>query len=778
VYLPERDARFVRIRCQKGGGGSYAIAAMAVKGPEFSGHPNDFFSSIARDARRGCFPRYFLGEQSFWTVVGTSGDDREALINEQGAIEVDRLGFSMEPFLYLDDSLITWADVQPEQSLENDYLPIPSVTWKRGGLEMTVRTFSAGAPGNSLLIASYRIFNRGGASPRGTLFIALRPFQVNPPWQWLNQVGGATRIDSIRNDRGRLLVNDKTVIPLVLPTAFGAVGFDQGDITDYLRRGVLPATEEARDARGFASGALRYDFNVTSGHEVEFHVVVPFHRWTGSPTPNMRDGADAYVRLAHDATRQFWESKLDRVHISLPPFAKPIINTIKSNLAYIFINRDGPGIQPGSRSYERSWIRDGSLTSTALLELGITDEVREFIDWYGRHQFPSGKIPCVVDTRGGDPTNEHDSHGQYIYSVMSCFAFTHDTTWLRSQFGRVVRTVRYIRSLRAERKTDRYLTGTPVERACFGLVPESISHEGYWAKPMHSYWDDFFVLRGLKDAAAMAHILGERELEKEFSAERDDFVHDLYASMRLAMANTGIDYIPGCVELGDFDATSTTVGVSPGNELGRIPEPQLHNTFDRYYEFFRKRRAGIIDWKDYTPYENRIIGTFVYLDQKERAHDLVDFFMRDRRPPAWNHWAEVVHRDRSAPRYIGDMPHTWCGSDFIRSIRAMFVYEREQDTALVVGAGIRDSWLDDPAGVDVGGLPTYYGTLAYSMRKSEHTVVVEMSGDIRVPRNRIILKSPLSASIRTVRINGKKSTAVHGRDIEIRKLPARIEITY
>ena len=41
-----------------------------------------------------------------------------------------------------------------------------------------------------------------------------------------------------------------------------------------------------------------------------------------------------------------------------------------------------------------------------------------------------------------------------------------------------------------------------------GLVTESISHEGYSAKPVHSYWDDFWALRGLDDAG--------RETTKQF----------------------------------------------------------------------------------------------------------------------------------------------------------------------------------------------------------------------------------------------------------------------
>lgn len=779
IYLPEKDAKILRITFKKSAASKgYHIQTLEVKGPEFSQSTNDFFMAVAKSWPRGFFPQYFLNEQAYWTVVGVNGDTKEALINELGAVEVDHAGFSIEPFLFINGKLITWNDVTREQTLLEGYLPIPSVVWHYGGLRLTTRAFAAGTAGNSLLIITYTIENTGGAPPQGKLFVAVRPYQVNPPWQWLNRVGGATRIDSLRSEQGFVYVQDKMIVPISDPGGFGATSFDNGEIVEHLEKGRLPAWQRMTDERGFASGALQYDYEVVSGQSKAFHLVVPFHSWSGSPTPRMGESADIYVRLALQATVQFWESKVDNVQITLPPAAQPVINTIKSNLAYIFINRDGPGIQPGSRSYERSWIRDGSLTSTALLEMGVKDEVREFIDWYAQYQFPSGKIPCVVDRRGGDPTNEHDSHGQFIYAVMQYFHFTKDTVWLRTKLDNVVKAVRYIQSLRAERKTDVYKNGTPEQRAMYGLVPESISHEGYSAKPMHSYWDDFFVLRGLKDATTIAAILGEDELAKECAAERDDFRKDLYASMHLAMKTKNINYIPGCVELGDFDATSTTVGVHPANELGRIPEPQLHNTFDKYYDYFARRRDGKIEWRDYTPYEHRVIGTFVYLDQKQRAHEALEFFMNDRRPAAWNQWAEVVHRDPLAPKFIGDMPHTWCGSDFIRSIRAMFVYERERDNALVVGAGLSDAWVNDPAGVTVTALPTYYGNITYSVRKEGRTVVVQLGGDIAIPSGKIVLKSPLSQRIRSASINKRLVKVSKENEIVIGKLPARVELRY
>jgi hypothetical protein len=492
----------------------------------------------------------------------------------------------------------------------------------------------------------------------------------------------------------------------------------------------------------------------------------------------MRDGADMYVSLAHSATRQFWESKLDRFQIKLPASAQPIINTIKSNIGYIFINRDGPGIQPGSRSYERSWIRDGSLTATAMLQLGIKDEVREFIDWYANHQFENGKVPCVVDSRGADATNEHDSHGQLIFVIKEYFNYTKDTTWLRSKFQHVVKTVDFIRSLRKERKTETYRSGNPEQRACFGLVPESISHEGYSDHPRHSYWDDFFVLKGLKDATAIAAILGENKYAEEFANERDDFRKDFYSSIRQTMKNHKIEYIPGCVELGDFDATSTTIGVNPCGEVGNIPEPQLHNTFDNWYTFFKNRRDGKIEWRDYTPYENRIIGTLVHLDQKERAHEALKFFMNDRRPQGWNHWAEVVHRDPATPKFIGDMPHTWCGSDFIRSVRAMFAYEREQDDALVIGAGIADEWLNDPDGISVKNLPTHYGNISYTMKRQGKKVAVELSSDAKLTAGKIVVKSPLAKKILSARIDGRKTRVEKNNEVHVKNAPTKLELQY
>ncbi len=771
ISLKDHQARYLKLQLQQSSRGQgYAMRELAIKPVAFSQSPEAFFTTIAADHPRGYFPKYLYHEQSYWNVVGVNHDTKEALINEEGMIEVDKTSFSLMPFIFYEGKLLTWNDVTRSQSLEKNYLPIPTVTWRHADLQLDITAFAAGAADTSLLYATYRLENTVQKNVQGSLYLAVRPFQVNPPAQFLNWPGGTAKVKNIRREGDAIFINEKKkLLPLSAYDYFGALTFDEGDIADFISRDMLPSNHAINDHFGYASAAMQYRFELAPGAEKVVALAIPFHEQYAVPLQP--------AEQARQATAKFWEEETNTVDLRLPPSAPPLANLVRSNLAYILINRDRAGIQPGSRSYERSWIRDGALTSAALLRFGIQKEVREFIDWYAQYQYPSGKIPCVVDTRGADPVPENDSHGEFIYAVLQYFRFTNDTLWLRQKFPQVVKTVEYIELLRNQRKTEVYRNGTAEQRACYGLLPESISHEGYSAKPMHSYWDDFFGVKGLKDATTIAEILGERERAKEFAAARDDFKKCLYASMRLAMTNTNIDFISGCAELGDFDATSTAIGLDPCGELANIPQPQLNNTFEKYYQFFTQRRAGTLNWVDYTPYETRLIGAFILLGQKARAHELLQFFLGDQRPRGWNHWAEVVGRNAQEPRFIGDMPHTWVGSDFIRAVRNMFVYETDDD-ALVLGAGILAEWVRDPTGVEVKRLPTYYGVLNYTMKMRGKSVVVKLTGDVRMPKRGIIIKSAFDEPIRSMHVNGKAGKAFTNNEAKIAAFPAEVELSY
>ena len=777
IPLPETASRYLKLVLQQSSRGQgYAMRDLALRDITFSQTPESLFTILAQDRPRGYFPRYFYGEQSYWTIAGVNNDTKEALIDEDSRVEVDHTSFSIEPFVYQEGNLLTWNDGASEQYLEDGYLPIPTAQRKHGALELHTQIFAAGEPGKSLLYLNYTLKNTGKTSLAGNLYVAIRPFQVNTPWQFLNWPGGVAKITSIAWQQEYLLINQtKAIVPLTVPGGFGAAAFDEGDITEFLSQNRLPERQALQDRVGYASAAWRYPYRLDGGEVKTVRLAVPLHQANPAAMP-IASAEEVPAQL--EVIKSFWKAKLNTVEFHLPPSADRLVNILRSNLAYILINRDNAGIQPGSRSYERSWIRDGALTSSALLKLGVQEEVREFLHWYSGYQYENGKVPCVVDHRGPDPVPEHDSHGELIFGIYQYYLFTGDTAFLRQHFEHVKKAVAYMDYLVSQRTTDKYREGDAEKRAYYGIFPPSISHEGYSEKPQHSYWDDFWGLKGYKDAVETARILGEEAYVNAFTASRDRFHTQLYNSLALTIQNKQIDHLPGAADLGDFDPASSAIAIYPVNELRNLPQPYTQNTFDRYYDHFQRRLQPDFFWKDYTPYEVRLIGTFVYLGQIERAHALVDFFLADQRPPGWNHWAEVVRQGYRTPGFIGDMPHTWVGSDFISAVRSMLVYEDELDRSLVIGAGLYQDWIDAPQGMRLRHLPTYYGRLDYAIRKSPEGYAVELGGDLTLPERGIRLRHFKEQLPRQVRVNGHPITTYDTQEISIHTFPASVDILY
>lgn len=780
VYLPDSESRYLKLlltRSNRGEG--YAINNLEIKPYAFSSTPNAFIGSIAHEMPRGLYPRYFSNEQTYWTVAGIPGDKQEALINEEGMIELREGEFSVEPFIHAGGEFITWNDVTLHQRLAGGYLPIPSVSWEHPKLTLDVTAMAAGPTGYSGVYLRYRVTNVSDAPLRGNLFLALRPLQVNPPWQSLNVSGGVGSIRNVSWFEDAAQINDGSLLQSLTPAGgFGATRFIQGDIPDFLAANRLPEKESIHDTQGSASAALRYAFDLQPGESADVFLYFPFHEPDLNAIAALRkaDPAQNWAEI-HNQVTDFWTTQLNLVELDLPEAGRKFNDVLRSTLAYILINMDGPMIQPGSRDYARAWIRDGALTSTALLQLGHTEPVRRFIRWYAGFQYPSGKIPCCIDRRGADSVPENDSQGQWIYLLATYYRYTRDVGFLTEMWPTVERAAHYIQTLRDQRLTDEFRQDG--KRKFYGLMPESISHEGYSSNPVHSYWDDFFTVRGLTDAARIATILGYDDRAAEYCQLVDAFREDLYASISLSIIAHGIDYIPGAAELGDFDATSIAIAVDPLGEMYHLPEPALGKTFDDYYRIFSRRKDPEQSWEAYTPYEIRIAGAFLRMGLKDRALELLEYFLADQRPAGWNQWAEVTWSDRRAPKFIGDMPHTWVGTEYIRTLRNMFVMERDGDKALVLAAGVPESWLANGESVGFRRFPTEFGTVNYSMKRNgEGDIAMRVSGDLNTPRAGLVVQSPLSAPLKGATVNGTEVASEDGASVRVDEFPADITLHY
>jgi hypothetical protein len=490
--------------------------------------------------------------------------------------------------------------------------------------------------------------------------------------------------------------------------------------------------------------------------------------------PDLRtEDPTTWLRREQAAVVAAWRERLNRVSVDLPAAGRAVSDALRTALAHVLLTRDGPVLRPGTRSYARSWIRDGAMIAESLLRVGHADVATDYLRWYAPHQFANGKVPCCVDARGADPVPEHDSAGELIFLAAEVYRYTGDRRLLAQLWPHVEAAAGYLEGLRQSERTDANLA--PATRAFYGLLPASISHEGYSAKPMHSYWDDFWALKGYNGAIAIAQALGRLDAARRLETQRDEFRADLAASLHHATSTHRIDYLPGAAELGDFDPTSSTIAIAPAGELHRLPRDLVLATFERYWREFVDRRDGHKAWEDYTPYEIRTVGTFVRLGWRERAHELLAFFLDGRRPVAWNQWPEVVGRDPRQPRFVGDMPHGWVASDFIRAALDLFVYERERDQALVLAAGVPAAWLEGP-GVTVTDLRTPYGLLRYSLKREGETLVMRLTGGTRMPPGGFVFVWPgRQAPPVGARVNGK-AARWNGSELHFAELPARIVV--
>ncbi len=733
VWLPDQAARYVRIKAL----GSAAATELQALAPSVWPDQNALLMALAAHAPRSHHPRALHGEQNYWTLVGVDGGgDHAALISEDGAIEPRRAGPSVEPVVIDGQGRVMgWAEVQAEgrssTTLQEGHLPLPQVEWQHPRFGLTVEAGASGDRQQAQLIARYTVHNPTSQRQTLTLALLVQPWQVNPPQQFLNTPGGVAELRQV-SWRGRTLhVNGQAWLQaLEPPNTVLAAAFDSGDVLAVGGKNLH--AQALIDPQALASARLSWPLNLAPGERRSVTISLPL---IGSATPPA-NATDAQAQLGAVATA--WRTRLNRVRFTLPPEALTMHHSLRVALSHILMSRAGPALQPGTRSYARSWIRDGAMMVAGLLRLGEQDAAREFVRWYAGQLFANGKVPCCVDQRGADPVAENDSHGQFIFAVAELWRHTQDRALLQSLWPQVDAAARYQEQLRQSERSAP--NRQPGREAFWGLMPASISHEGYSAKPMHSYWDNFWALAGWRDAVLLARAVGDEKRANELLAQHDEFKRELGKSLATSMAQHHITHLPGAAELGDFDATSSTMIFSPAGAEQLVPPEVLIATWQRYWEEAQRRIAAATAapaglptatplastpvaaaalpaaaiWHEYTPYELRSVSALTRLGQPERAHAMLDFFHHDQRPAGWHHWAEVVDRQPRHPRFIGDMPHAWISSDYIRSALDLLAYERDSDHALVLAAGVPLAWLQSgPVGVQ--GLRTAYGELGYAL---------------------------------------------------------------
>jgi len=759
IPTPGVEGRHLRITFAKSE--CAALCSLSLRPDSFSSTPNEFIHSVAADYPRGWFPRYWLREQSYWTPVGSPEGKRRALINEEGMVEVDEAGFSLEPFIQAGGKRITWADVETHCALPEGGAPMPSVTWKSSDFSLEILPWVDGGDGKLTLHVTYRLTCAKPATDT-RLILSVRSFQVNPPWQAFRNLGGRSPIHRIVCGNHGMTVDDRKISVTPHSDASGAGAFEESGVLWTLATGEMPPANKVEDPTGLASAAMAW--SLPPGEStMEVTVSVPYF---GKIKPATSTGrARALAR---------WRKTLGGVQWKVPPSAEPAFDAFRTAAGHILIHRDGPAIQPGPRRYTRSWVRDCVIMGAALAKAGLPFALREFFTWYAPFQREDGFVPCVVDRDGVDWLVEHDSHGQFMWGVREVFREGCDRKFLTEMLPHVRKAAAYLISLRQERMTAEYQSGE--HAACFGLLPESASHEGYLAHHVHSYWDDFWGVRGLEAAADLAEMMGFTDDSNSWKSEAARFQTDLLRSLDKVIADQKLAYIPGSVEWADFDPTATSNAIGMLDFADVLPPGPLHAMLETYLESFHRKHRAEMEWTNYTAYEIRIIGAFVRLGKRDTANELLEFFLSDRRPCEWNQWPEITWRDPRSPGHLGDVPHTWIAAEYLLAVASMVASEREATASLVLASGMPWNWISADKAFSVKDLPTRFGPLDFSIHAtSETTIRVKIGALASLPPGGLTLIPPLSEGQRIVAVEIQKGTAAPidqaGMSVLIESLP-------
>lgn len=719
------------------------IARIRLLGPKAVMTPMKRYQIAASGAQRALFPASLQMQQTYWTAVGVHAGRQKSIFDEYGNLEAFKGAPLVQPIWRNADGHAAGAAGQTVQhALRDGWKPMPSATWApQPGLELRSEAFAIERDGQPVTLLRHRLHNSGTTTINGTLTLVVRPMQMNPPWQ----NGGLSPIRDVSVERQAVRVNGRTLLHSLTPvTASGAAPFGaEGatEITAAIAAGTLPSTQQARDDQGLAAAALSYRISLAPGASEA--IVAAFPLGTAAADANgvlpdappldlasLPHGADAaFDALAAQASTD-WQARLGQVGLRLPD--PSLVDMLRAQAAYMLINQTGPAMQPGPRNYNRSFIRDGMATSAVLLRMGEAKVARDYLAWYSEHGVhANGLVSPILNDDGSVNTGfgsdiEYDSQGQYVALVADVARLDGGPESVRAYLPKVKAALRFLQELRERTLVAGYMAGQPAPERFAGILAPSISHEGY-PSPTHSYWDDYWGLKGWHDGAWLADALGDHETAVWARQQYKALYDALHASIRATMAWKGIDFIPSSADLGDGDPTGVSIALDPTGAQSVLPADALRTTFARYLEDVRKRnQPGAL--YAYTPYEIRNVLSYVHLGQPEAADELLQGLLHDRRPLEWQVLAEVVHSRLRFPRYLGDMPHTWIGAEYGRTLFGMLM--REDDDALSLLPGTPPSWVAGD-GLAVERLPTAYGTLQMQARQRDGTLVVTLGDGLR-----------------------------------------------
>ena len=772
----------------------------------------------------------------YWNMVGVKDHRQESLVGQAGEIEPVYDAYVLSFFIFdpathrVHLPQFSQPGAQLEQSLERNYLPVIITRYRSAlGIEVGQKILATtlGLRQRSIIVARFKARLAGAHSSNAWLCLSISP--AGPTGFERHDKAG--RVSDRRVTFLRYLPAEQRVEagtswgPLFdsLPASFGLYGNEHSQLnpdhylnhngfSDLATTGSLNGQDSASDhVAGLCTGVFAWPLQLSSAQtEFSLEVKLPVDDYRGASDLAELRGADPAVLEVNN--HDYWINKLDRTGLQteLPSALQHLFDLYRTCRANLLILADHGQIHPGPTIYDSFWIRDSSVEAIGCALAGDHELAERQLGTHHKNAFNFGfERIGPVSAHGffghDHEKNDHewDSNGQALWAIGRFDRLRGGA----EAFGAgmfapyVTDGARWIRDNRSE----------------FGLLHSGWSAEHIGDKDKPHFWDDFWALSGLYEAARLAeriHAPETRELWNIFDdlkrATTDSIRWVLDEQRRRGHWET---FIPtGPADVGRLDSTTagTLAYFHPcrlymGPKLAPDIDLAARLTLDTIWGHFidggfRHDAA----WSCYGPYITlQLAHSLLFVGDLERMDQCLKWSVHNAAYArmsrdigssemwqvvlgAWNeqHCYPVAKNFAEVPRhawYMGDIPHGWACAEFMLLLRDILFFEADEDgdAQIYLAPGVLAHWIGDGQSVGVSNAPTVFGQpfgFRLTHRANAKRVEIEITAP-PPPHVRFVYSCPFGHGVQSGSADGNRAS-FSGRDVSLPRGTRTAVVTY
>lgn len=650
-----------------------------------------------------------------WTGVGFLGGRYEAIVDPRGAVTPWNNGWSLDTWLVDGHELCLPSHLEDRfvRQWRHEQLPWVFTELRFAHVHVLLETFPIRVEDVDYVVQQVLVHNPGPREFSGKVVLAIRP--ANPE--------GVSLIHELTyNSKGFWLVNKSLGVLLAdRPESWLASNHERGDVAKRLCQR-FESEHVAHCPAGLCTGAAVYPARLSPGRSTKLVAIMPLERIQPRGVAFeffSRDKIEQHKSLAHSV----WRAKMQEgAELELPDAR--LNDVFEANRATLLLLHDGFEVTAGPFTYHRHWFRDAAFLLAALDKLGYHRLVADVLQLYPGRQWKNGYF-CAQK-------GEWDSNGEAIWSICEHYRLSGDDSLLRLLYPAVRRGALWI-----ERKRhDVSIT----KRKPKGLLPAGFSAEHLGPNDFY-YWDNFWSLRGLLDAADVACVLGHRQDHETLTAYARQYRRDILDSIHFELEHNPDQVLPAApgrppdagmignicaaYPLGLFDITTTPW---LANTVRFIRDHLFHG--DGFYQ--EMIHSGV------NTYLTLQMAQCLLMLGDLSAFDLIEY-VRELASPTLC-WPEAIH-PRTRSGCMGDAHHGWTAAEWILLLRSLLLVEKGSELHLTPCVPI--PWYTRKGRMLARRAPTYFGPVDVEIRTHEQGAALHLDARWSTAPSAIVWTLPL-----------------------------------